>query len=81
MWPGLSSNASQIGSAVSLNCHDAPDRRQNRRRQEEAMPASAKNTVSTVIPALRYRDGAAAIDWLCRAFGFERHLLVPGDLP
>ena len=45
------------------------------------MPASAKNTVSTVIPALRYRDGAAAIDWLCRAFGFERHLLVPGDLP
>ena len=43
------------------------------------MPASAKNTVSTVIPALRYRDAAAAIDWLCRAFGFERHLVVPGE--
>jgi uncharacterized glyoxalase superfamily protein PhnB len=23
-----------------------------------------------IIPALRYRDGAAAIDWLCTAFGF-----------
>ena len=43
------------------------------------MPAGAKNTVSTIIPALRYRDGAAAIDWLCRAFGFERHLVVPGE--
>lgn len=33
----------------------------------------------TVIPALRYRDAAAAIDWLCDAFGFERHLVVPGE--
>ena len=32
-----------------------------------------------VIPTLRYRDGAAAVDWLCRAFGFERHLVVPGE--
>jgi uncharacterized glyoxalase superfamily protein PhnB len=27
---------------------------------------------STVIPALRYRDAPAAIDWLCRALGFEK---------
>jgi uncharacterized glyoxalase superfamily protein PhnB len=27
----------------------------------------------TVIPALRYRNAPAAIDWLCRAFGFEKH--------
>jgi uncharacterized glyoxalase superfamily protein PhnB len=27
----------------------------------------------TIFPALRYRDAAAAIDWLERAFGFERH--------
>jgi uncharacterized glyoxalase superfamily protein PhnB len=26
-----------------------------------------------VIPALRYRNAAAAIDWLCQLFGFERH--------
>lgn len=35
-------------------------------------------TTASVIPTLRYRDAAAAIDWLCRAFGFARHLVVPG---
>lgn len=34
---------------------------------------------ATIIPTLRYHDAPAAIDWLCRAFGFERHLVVPGD--
>ncbi len=29
--------------------------------------------------ALFYDDAAAAIDWLCGAFGFERHLVVPGE--
>ncbi|MGH9606049.1 MAG: VOC family protein [Terracidiphilus sp.] len=28
---------------------------------------------STVIPALRYRDAPAAIEWLSRVFGFARH--------
>jgi uncharacterized glyoxalase superfamily protein PhnB len=32
---------------------------------------------SVVIPTMRYRDAAAAIEWLCRVFGFERHLVVP----
>ena len=32
-----------------------------------------------IVPALRYRDAKGAIDWLCRAFGFERHLVVEGD--
>jgi uncharacterized glyoxalase superfamily protein PhnB len=32
-----------------------------------------------VIPTLRYRDAPAAIDWLCKAFGFEKHLIIPGD--
>jgi uncharacterized glyoxalase superfamily protein PhnB len=32
-----------------------------------------------VIPTLRYRDGAAAIEWLCRAFGFEKQLVVPDE--
>ena len=34
---------------------------------------------ATIIPTLRYRDAAAAIEWLCRAFGFERRLVVPGE--
>jgi uncharacterized glyoxalase superfamily protein PhnB len=33
---------------------------------------------STIIPALRYRNAPVAIDWLCNAFGFERHA-VHGD--
>ncbi|MBT2747035.1 MULTISPECIES: VOC family protein [unclassified Lysobacter] len=28
---------------------------------------------STIIPSLRYRNAPAAIEWLCRAFGFEKH--------
>ena len=43
------------------------------------MASTPKSTVSTVIPALRYRDAPAAIAWLCRAFGFEQHLVVPGE--
>ena len=38
-----------------------------------------KKTTSTIIPGLRYHDAPAAIDWLCRAFGFEKHLVVPGE--
>ena len=34
---------------------------------------------SAAIACLRYRDAPAAIDWLCRVFGFERHLVVPDD--
>jgi len=37
--------------------------------------------MSTIIPALRYRDALAAIDWLCRAFGFEkRAVYADGDV-
>ena len=31
-----------------------------------------------IIPALRYRDAPAAIEWLCNVFGFAKHLVVPG---
>jgi uncharacterized glyoxalase superfamily protein PhnB len=34
---------------------------------------------ATVIPTLRYRDAAAAVEWLCEAFGFEKHLVVPSE--
>ena len=43
------------------------------------MPSNAKNTISTVIAAMRYHDANAAIEWLCKAFGFEKHLVVPGE--
>ena len=32
-----------------------------------------------IIPALRYREAAAAIDWLCTAFGFARKMVVPSE--
>jgi uncharacterized glyoxalase superfamily protein PhnB len=35
-------------------------------------------TCSTIMPALRYRDAPAAIDWLCQVLGFERHAVYPG---
>ena len=31
---------------------------------------------STIITSLRYRDAPAAIDWLERVLGFEKHLVV-----
>lgn len=34
---------------------------------------------NSIIPTLRYRDASAAIDWLCRAFGFSQHLVVAGE--
>ena len=43
------------------------------------MAVNAKNTTATVIPTLRYKDAAAAIEWLCEAFGFEKHLVVPAE--
>jgi uncharacterized glyoxalase superfamily protein PhnB len=30
-----------------------------------------------IIPALRYRDAVAAIDFLCAAFGFDRRVIYP----
>jgi uncharacterized glyoxalase superfamily protein PhnB len=33
---------------------------------------------SNIYPGLTYDDAAAAIEWLCGAFGFEKRLVVPG---
>src|SRR4026207_933962 len=41
------------------------------------MSKHAKATRSTVIPGLRYRDAARAIEWLCTAFGFEKQAVYP----
>ena len=35
-----------------------------------------KDTISTVIPTMRYNDAKAAINWLCDTFGFTQHLVV-----
>ena len=32
-----------------------------------------------IIPTLKYEDAATAIEWLCKAFGFKKHLVVPGE--
>ena len=42
------------------------------------MPSIPKNTKSTVITTMRYRNAPAAIEWLCDTLGFEKHLVVPG---
>ena len=34
---------------------------------------------SSVIPGHRYRNAPAAIDWLCKVFGFERHAVYEGE--
>jgi uncharacterized glyoxalase superfamily protein PhnB len=28
---------------------------------------------------MRYRDAPKMLEWLCKAFGFERHFVVPGE--
>src|SRR5262245_2621666 len=43
------------------------------------MADQTKKTGSHVVASMRYRDAPAAIEWLCRAFGFEKHLVVPGE--
>ena len=35
-------------------------------------------TAPNVFPCLCYRDAKQAIDWLCRAFGFEKHAVYEG---
>ena len=34
---------------------------------------------SVIIPTMRYKDTPGAIEWLCKAFGFEKHLVIPGE--
>lgn len=43
------------------------------------MSVNPAPTRANVIPCLRYRDAPAAIDWLCKHFGFEKQLVVPGE--
>ena len=38
-----------------------------------------KEHKAIIIPTMQYKNARAAIDWLCNAFGFERHLIVDGE--
>jgi uncharacterized glyoxalase superfamily protein PhnB len=47
--------------------------------KENRMSSPEKNAHSTIIPALRYRDAHAAIDWLSKVLGFERQVVYEGE--
>jgi len=40
--------------------------------------SQSDHTPSDIHPSLTYDDAPAAIDWLCRAFGFTKRFVVPG---
>jgi uncharacterized glyoxalase superfamily protein PhnB len=42
------------------------------------MTTNRSAPTATVVPVLVYEDVEAAIDWLCRAFGFVERLRAPG---
>lgn len=42
------------------------------------MTRSKPTTTAGIYPTLTYDDAPAAIEFLCRAFGFTRRLIVPG---
>lgn len=48
---------------------------------ESGYPARTRHEgfAMNLIPCLRYADAAAAIDWLEKAFGFERKAVYPGE--
>jgi uncharacterized glyoxalase superfamily protein PhnB len=35
----------------------------------------------SIYPSLFYRDASSAIDWICKAFGFEVLMRIPGEKP
>jgi uncharacterized glyoxalase superfamily protein PhnB len=49
------------------------------RFEVESIMAIAEPTSVTVIAALQYEDAPAAIEFLCRAFGFERKAVYQGE--
>jgi uncharacterized glyoxalase superfamily protein PhnB len=47
--------------------------------QHEGMANYARDSKSTVIPGMRYRDCLAAIEWLCTALGFDKRAFYMGE--
>ena len=42
------------------------------------MNAPSHDLTPNIFPALKYKDGPAAVDWLTRVLGFEPQMVVPG---
>lgn len=40
--------------------------------------AKPVQVLSDITPSLSYDDAPAAIEWLCRVFGFTKRLVIPG---
>lgn len=40
--------------------------------------SDSESTQPNIFPSLTYDDASAAVEWLCRAFGFTKRLIVPG---
>ncbi len=43
------------------------------------MADTSSETTQVLYPSARYADAHAAIDWLCRAFGFEKQVVYDGS--
>ena len=41
--------------------------------------ASTQRSPSDIYPSITYNDAPAAIEWLCKAFGFTKRFVVAGD--
>ncbi len=37
----------------------------------------AYTSIGNIVPGIPYKDAPPAIEWLCRVFGFSKHLVVP----
>jgi uncharacterized glyoxalase superfamily protein PhnB len=48
-------------------------------REPDGLNVVNRATTSSLAAALRYRDIASASDWLCAAFGFQKHFVVTSD--
>ncbi|WP_422079910.1 VOC family protein [Ulvibacterium sp.] len=38
-----------------------------------------KQVGSVIIPTMRYKNALEAMEWLCKAFGFKKHFVLPGE--
>jgi uncharacterized glyoxalase superfamily protein PhnB len=45
----------------------------------ESTMADQKTGVPNIFPCFRYEDAPKAIEWLNKAFGFEKQFVVPGE--
>src|SRR5690606_3663793 len=70
---GLSERGWRGGNASGVEGLKRVRRHSTAHRQSGAvMSLYSKHTPANLIPCLRYRDVPSALEWLCRAFDFQR---------